>query len=121
LDLELTPDITLIAYLRWWTDVELVEQVDDGLITATTRKAYVGQVNNHFVCYPEWGSLRGLSGAKVRNWQTWLRANDRTANTAQGRARGAQDRVDEGVEVRADADEPSAAGRSAEGPAPASR
>jgi integrase len=81
LDLELTPDITLIAYLRWWTDVELVEQVEDGIITATTRKAYVGQVNNHIICYPEWGSLRELSGAKVHNWQTWLRANGRTANT----------------------------------------
>jgi integrase len=81
LNLELTPDITLIAYLRWWTDVELVEQVEDGIITATTRKAYVGQVNNHIVCYPEWRGLRDLSGAKVRNWQTWLRTNGRTANT----------------------------------------
>jgi hypothetical protein len=32
LDLELTPDITLVAYLRWWTDVELVEQVEDGAV-----------------------------------------------------------------------------------------
>jgi hypothetical protein len=51
LDLELTPDITLMAYLRWWTDVELVEQVEDGIITATTRKAYVGQVNKSLIAY----------------------------------------------------------------------
>jgi hypothetical protein len=59
----------------------LLGHTEDGVITATTRKTYVGQVNNHIICYPEWGSLGELSGAKVRNWQTWLRANGRTANT----------------------------------------
>ncbi len=39
-----TPTITLAAYLRWWLDVDLVEQVEDGLITATTRISYINPI-----------------------------------------------------------------------------
>lgn len=38
--MQLTPSTTLRAYLRWWVDTDLVEQVEDGLITATTRSSY---------------------------------------------------------------------------------
>lgn len=79
--MQLTPSITLAAYLAWWTDVDLVEQVEDGLITATTRKAYVGQVANHVVGHLGAVTLRDLNAARIRQWQTWLRAHGHSAYT----------------------------------------
>lgn len=77
----LLPSMTMAAYLRWWTDVALVEQVEDGVITATTRKAYVGQVDNHIIDRLGAVELRTLSAAHVRTWQTWLRSHHRSAYT----------------------------------------
>lgn len=34
---------------RWWLDVDLVEQVEDGLITATTRVSYVNLILRHVI------------------------------------------------------------------------
>lgn len=111
---ELTPSITLAAYLQWWTDTDLVEQVEDGLITATTRKAYIGQVTNHIVTRLGGVVLRDLDAAKIRQWQTWLRTNGRSVVHAQGVAVGSQDGAHARVEVRADSDE----SRPARRPAP---
>ena len=44
---ELSATIRLADYLRWWLDVDLVDQVEDGLITATTRSSYVGPIEGH--------------------------------------------------------------------------
>ena len=39
--------MTLAEYLRWWLDVDLVEQVEDRLIGDTTRSSYVTPITGH--------------------------------------------------------------------------
>lgn len=66
-DVQLTPSTAQVSYLSSWIDVELVEQVEDGRLTATTRKYYGGQVANHIVSRLGAVSLRDLSAATIRS------------------------------------------------------